>query len=81
MLRGAAHPDGAKALIDFMLGPRFQRDLPLSMFVFPAVPDTPLPEVFTKFASVPDHPLTLTPADIGRHRKSWIEQWTAHVLR
>lgn len=81
VLRGAAHPAGARAFIDFMLAGRFQRDLPLSMFVFPAVADTPLPRVFTEFASVPEHPLTLTPARIGRDRDSWIEQWTAHVLR
>ncbi len=81
VLRGAEHPAGARALVDFMLGSRFQRDLPLSMFVFPAVRDTPLPAVFRKFASVPAHPFTLSPDDIGRHRTTWIEQWTAHVLR
>ena len=81
VLRGAAHPDGARALIDFMLSARFQRDLPLSMFVDPVVPNTPLPEVFTKFATIPSKPFTLTPAQIGRDRKQWISQWTAHVLR
>ena len=81
VLHGAAHPDGARALINFMLSPRFQRDLPLSMFVYPAIPNTPLPEVFTKFATIPARPFTLTPAQIGRDRSRWISQWTAHVLR
>ena len=81
VLHGAAHPDGARALIDFMLSPRFQRDLPLSMFVDPVIPNTPLPAVFTKFASIPARPFTLTPAQIGRNRSRWISQWTAHVLR
>lgn len=81
VLRGAAHPDGARALIDFMLSGRFQRDLPLSMFVDPVIPKTPLPEVFTKFATIPSRPFTLTPTQIGRNRNRWISQWTAHVLR
>ena len=81
VLRGAAHPEGARALIDFMLSPRFQRDMPLTMFVDPAVPGTPLPAVFEKFATVPPHPFTLPVAEIGRHRAAWIDEWTAHVLR
>jgi thiamine transport system substrate-binding protein len=81
VLRGAAHPAGARALVDFMLGDAFQRALPLSMFVFPAVADTPLPPVFTEFASVPPDPFTLAPEQIGRDRDEWIDQWTEHVLR
>ncbi len=81
VLRGAAHPEGARKLIDFMLTQRFQRDMPLTMFVDPAIPNTPLPAVFQKFATVPADPFTLSPSEIGRHRASWIKDWTAHVLR
>ena len=81
VLAGAAHPDGARQLINFMLTQRFQRDVPLTMFVYPAIPGTPLPAVFTKFATVPAKPFTLTPQQIGRDRADWITQWTAHVLR
>jgi thiamine transport system substrate-binding protein len=81
VLHGAAHPGAARKLIDFMLSRRFQADMPLQMFVYPSVTDTPLPPVFTKFSTVPADPLTLTPARIGRDRKQWIEQWTDHVLR
>jgi ABC transporter periplasmic binding protein, thiB subfamily len=81
VLQGAAHPDGARQLINFMLTQRFQRDQPLTNFVYPAVPGTPLPPVFTKFATVPAKPFTLTPQQIGHDRASWITQWTAHVLR
>ena len=81
VLHGAAHPAAAKKLIDFMLTRRFQADMPLQMFVYPAVNGTPLPPVFTKFSTVTADPLTLTPAHIGRDRKRWIEQWTDHVLR
>jgi thiamine transport system substrate-binding protein len=81
VLHGAAHPAAARKLVDFMLTRTFQADVPLQMFVYPAVTGTPLPAVFTKFSTVPTDPLTLTPAQIGRDRKTWIEQWTAHVLR
>ncbi len=81
VLRGAAHPDGARRLIDFMLSQRFQRDMPLTMFVNPAVAGTPLPPVFTKFGTVPERPFSIPAQQIGRHRESWIKQWTAHVLR
>jgi thiamine transport system substrate-binding protein len=81
VLKGAAHPAAAKQLIDFMLTRRFQADIPLQMFVFPSVAGTPLPQEFTKYASVPAHPLTLPPAEIGTHREGWIKQWSNTVLR
>jgi thiamine transport system substrate-binding protein len=81
VLKGAAHPAAAKRLIDFMLTRPFQADIPLQMFVFPAVTGTPLPPEFTKFASVPSDPRTHPPAEIGRNREDWIKQWTTTVLR
>jgi thiamine transport system substrate-binding protein len=81
VLRGAKHPDGARKLIDFMLTRTFQRDVPLQMFVYPAVAGTPLPPVFTTFSRVSAHPFTLSPSRIGRDRSRWIDEWTRHVLR
>ncbi len=81
VLHGAAHPAAARKLVDFMLTRTFQADVPLQMFVYPAVPGTPLPVVFTNFSTVPADPLTLTPTQIGRDRRTWIDQWTQHVLR
>ena len=81
VLRGAAHPRAARRLVDYMLGRRFQADLPLAMFVFPAVAGTPLPPEFTRFAEVPEQPLSLPPSEIGANREEWIRQWTSTVLR
>ena len=36
VLRGARNEAGARRLVDFMLSKRFQEDIPLQMFVFPA---------------------------------------------
>lgn len=81
VLRGAQHPAAARKLIDFMLSEKFQADIPLEMFVFPARAGTPLPPVFTKYAKVPARPFTLPPAEIGAQRDNWIKQWTTTVLR
>jgi thiamine transport system substrate-binding protein len=81
VLRGAAHPKAARRLVDFLLGPSFQADVPLQMFVFPARTGTPLPPVFVKYAAVPEHPFTMSPTEIGRHRDQWINEWTDTVLR
>jgi thiamine transport system substrate-binding protein len=80
VIRGTPHARAAHALVDFMLSRKFQQDIPLQMFVFPARDDAKLPALFTKFADVAPHPATLTPARIGAHREQWIKQWTDTVL-
>jgi thiamine transport system substrate-binding protein len=81
VLRGARNEDGARKLIDFMLTPTFQRDVPLSMFVFPVREGVRLPNVFARYAVVPQSPLELPPDLIGSNRDAWIREWTAIVLR
>jgi len=81
ILQGARNEEGAKKLIDFMLSPAFQRDIPLSMFVFPVREGVALPPAFAKWAVVPERPLELPPAEIGRNRDRWIREWTDVVLR
>jgi thiamine transport system substrate-binding protein len=81
VLTNAKNPAGARALIDFMLTRRFQRDMPLQMYVYPVVDGTPLPEVFTKFVVLPPNPFTMTPEEIGANRKAWLDEWTQIVLQ
>ncbi len=81
VLRGARNEAGARELIDFMLGERFQADLPLSMFVFPVRDGVELPEAFRRFAVVPEEPLELSAEEIGENRDRWIREWTSIVLR
>ena len=80
ILKGARNEKGARELIDFMLSPRFQADVPNSMFVLPVREGTPLPAAFTKYAVSPAHPLELTPTRIGANRDRWIDEWTRVVL-
>jgi thiamine transport system substrate-binding protein len=81
VLRGAANEDGARKLVDFMLSERFQEDIPLQMFVFPAREDAALPPEFEKFAVVPSRPLDLPPDEIEENRERWVDEWTDIVVR
>jgi thiamine transport system substrate-binding protein len=81
LLRGAENADRARQLIDFMLTPEFQQDIPLNMFVFPARSGLELPDVFTDHAAVVEQPLLLSPADIAARREGWLQEWTDVVLR
>lgn len=81
VLRGARNEDGARELIDFMLSKRFQEDIPLQMFVFPARTDAALPEEFERWAVVPEQPLELPPEEIEANREQWVDEWTGIVVR
>lgn len=71
----------AEQLIDFILSQRFQEDMPLQMFVYPALSDATLPDLFNQFASTPTDPVSVDPAAIEANREQWIEAWTNVVLR
>ena len=81
VLRGAKNEEGAQKLVDFMLSKRFQEDIPLQMFVFPARRDAAVPPEFEKFAVVPEHPLDLSPRVINENRERWVDRWTDIVVR
>ena len=75
VLRGTKHSKAAKRLVEFFRSDRFQRELPLSLFVNPVDPKTSLPDVFTKFGVVPADSLTIDPATIAAKRQGWQDQW------
>jgi thiamine transport system substrate-binding protein len=81
ILKGTAHEKAAKQLVDFMLSERFQRDLPLQMFVFPSRNGTKLPDEFVKFAKLAPRPSKVPPDEIAENRDRWIDEWTDTVLR
>lgn len=81
VLRGTKNPLAARAVVDWLLSPAVQADVPLSMFVDPAVPGTPLPKLFTDFAATPADPLTLDPALIDKNRSTWVDAWDQVTLR
>jgi thiamine transport system substrate-binding protein len=81
ILKGTQKRALAEKLIDFMLGKTFQEDIPLQMFVFPVNQNAELPDVFAKFAIIPERPAEVSPDAIAQNREQWIERWTETVLR
>jgi thiamine transport system substrate-binding protein len=81
VLEGADNPEGAKALIEFLLGDSVQRELPESMFVFPVVDGVGLPPAWEKHAEQPESPYQLDPPEIAANREAWLEEWRDIVTR
>jgi thiamine transport system substrate-binding protein len=53
----------------------------LNMFMFPANQKAVLPDVFVRFAPVPEVTAVVAPEAIESNREQWIEAWTEVVLR
>ena len=81
ILKGTKNLALAKKLIDFMLSKRFQEDIPLKMFVFPANKSAKLPEVFIKHSSIAEYVNTITAEQIAANREKWVNEWRKLVLR
>jgi thiamine transport system substrate-binding protein len=80
ILKGTKNLTLAEKFVDFMLGQQFQEDMPLQMYVFPVNPAARFPDVFTKYAQIPDQPAILDPAVIAAGRDRWVQAWTETVL-
>jgi thiamine transport system substrate-binding protein len=80
VLAGTGNEEAAGRLIDYMLSPAFQAQVPLTWFVFPANQTVPLPAEFVDYTVVPASPNRLDPALVEENRERWIEEWTEIVL-
>jgi len=80
ILRGTEHEEEAGLLVDFLLSPTFQEDIPLTMFVQP-VTDVALPPEFVEHGAQPTDPYLLDADLVAERRDDWIEEWTEIVLR
>ncbi|MGW8883708.1 thiamine ABC transporter substrate-binding protein [Streptomyces sp. NPDC055749] len=81
LLDGARNEAGGKALLDFLIGQKFQEDMPLNMFVNPVVSDAKLPELFTEFGAKVDKPTTVAPEKIAQNREQWVRSWSSLVVK
>ena len=79
VLRGSAHVDEARALVDFLVSPAFQESMPESLFVFPANRRATLPDTFVTYVQPVADPLVMDPATIAASRETWLEEWDAIV--
>lgn len=81
ILNNTPNEAAARQLVDFMLGRRFQEDIPLHMFVYPVNETAELPPVFVEHAAVSANPATVPAEQIEAGRENWIAAWTEAVLR
>lgn len=80
VLAGAENPEGAQAVVDWLLSPAFQADLPGQMYVYPVDPEAPLPPRWERFAPLAEQPYGLDPAEIDANRSRWVQEWTDTVV-
>jgi thiamine transport system substrate-binding protein len=80
VLAGAENPEGAQAVVDFLLSEEFQSDLPGQMYVYPVSPEAQLPPRWERFAPLAPSPYALDPAEIDAHRSQWLQDWTDTVV-
>ncbi|MCX3292055.1 thiamine ABC transporter substrate-binding protein [Streptomyces sp. NEAU-H22] len=81
LLGNARNSKGGKALLDFLIGKRFQEDMPLNMFVYPVTEGVQVPPDFVKYGPQVKDPETMDPAKIADHRDQWVKSWTSLVLK
>ena len=75
VLQNAANEHGAIELIEFLLGPVFQADLPTQMWVYPVAPEIQLPQEWAQFAPQAQTPFSLDPQTVEANREHWLEEW------
>jgi len=80
VLAGAKNPDGARALLDFLLSFEVQVDIPYSMYMYPVSADVTLPAEWTRFAPLAQQPFEVPAAEISAKRELWLEQWSRTVI-
>lgn len=81
VLAGAANPEGAAALVDFLVSPAFQAELPDSMYVFPVDDSVELPELWARWAQTPEKPLAVDPDVVAANRDEWLTDWAEITTR
>ena len=80
VLAGTDEPEAARDLVDFLLSPEVQADIPTSMYMYPVDPSVSLPEAWAQHAPLSEQPHTVEPAEISEHRAEWIRTWTELVV-
>jgi thiamine transport system substrate-binding protein len=75
VLAGAENPDGARAVVEWLVSPEVQATLAENMYVFPVADGIELPAEWAKFAERPTAPYSVDPADVSAHRDEWLREW------
>jgi thiamine transport system substrate-binding protein len=74
ILKGAKNPEGAAALIEFLLATSFQSTLPGLMYVYPVNPDAAIPAEWLEFGPAARSTIG-EDLDIEANRSTWQTSW------
>jgi thiamine transport system substrate-binding protein len=79
VLVGSERPELARALIDFLLSPEVQADLPTWLLRAPVLASAPLPAEWLAWAAAPRSPSLLDPTITQAQLDAWVDEWAAIV--
>jgi len=74
VVKGTKNRQLAEQFIEFSLNEKFQDEIPLHQYMFPASNAAVLPDEF-KYAVIPDKQLELDDALISAKQEEWISEW------
>jgi thiamine transport system substrate-binding protein len=75
VLAGSKNPEGAAALIEFLLGESFQNTMPGLMYVYPVNPNATIPEEWAEFGPAASSTIG-EDLSISTHREKWQTKWS-----
>jgi thiamine transport system substrate-binding protein len=75
VLAGTRNPEGAAALIEFLLGESFQNTMPGLMYVYPVNPNAAIPAEWAEFGP-PASSTIGEDLSIATHREKWQSKWS-----
>jgi thiamine transport system substrate-binding protein len=76
VLAGSDNPEGAAALVDFLVTRGFQESLPDNMYVFPVDDQADLPPLWARWAEPAPNPISVPAVEIAEHRDEWLRAWS-----
>jgi thiamine transport system substrate-binding protein len=76
VLAGAKNPEGANALVEFLLGESFQNTMPGLMYVYPVNPGAAIPAEWAEFGPAATSTIG-EDLSIATHREKWQNKWSA----
>ncbi len=79
IVKGTKHRELAEKFIEFMLTNKFQNEIPLHNWMFPASKNATLPDVF-KYAVKPEKIINPDPEEIKANHNRWIREWVELMI-